>query len=206
MEDTDMSCLPTHKWYKLHLIAVTKERIQRVQDMWPTDVSAWGLNIWESDLIQMERRLMQKFACIRYRTSQGEGPIRAGEEQSAVYFSAYSLIEDAYECMRPRFQLSSDILGVDPEWRMTAMYRIVMNCWRNALLALNCGYYDKTDGRSTEKGDANWQELLAHAAKNDRRYGLDTETVSHKRAMQDHNNEGPFKRTKTTPDIASTNK
>lgn len=189
-----MSSPPTHKWYKLHLIAITKRVVQWEPDMWPTDVSAWGLNIWESDLIQMERGLMQMFACIR-----------AGEEQSAVYFSSYKLVEGAYECMRPRFQLSSDFLGVDPEWRMKAMHRIVTNCWRNALLALNCGYYDKKDGRSTEKGDVNWQELLDHAAKNDRRYGLDTETVSHKRAMQDDNNERSFKRTKTTPDIASTN-
>jgi hypothetical protein len=62
MEDTYTFSPPTRDWYKLHLIAVTREKVQSTGDLWPTTVTAWGLNIWESDLIQMQRRLMQKFA------------------------------------------------------------------------------------------------------------------------------------------------
>jgi hypothetical protein len=186
MDDTDISRPPTREWYKLHLIAVTRKKLQIVEDLWSsTTVIAWGLNIWESDLIHMQRSLMQKFACIRCEIPQNGEPGRTGEGQPMIDLSAYSLVGAAYKCMRSRFPLSPDSLGIDYEWRMAAIYRIAMKCWRNSFLGLDCGYYDKTNGRSTEIGDASWQDLLAEAAKNDRKYGLDATTVSQKRAMKD---------------------
>jgi hypothetical protein len=100
--------------------------------------------------------------------------------------------------MRYRFPLSPDPLGMDYEWRMAAIYRIVMGCWKNSFLALelDCGYYNRTDGRSTEIGDAMWQGLLASAAENDHTHGLDAATVSHKRAMDDDEGKRSRKRPK----------
>jgi hypothetical protein len=196
MNDTDTFSPPTREWYKLHLIAVTRKKVQRTEDLWPTTVIAWGLNIWESDLIQMQRSLMQKFAYIRCKTSQDGEPGLTGEEQPVIDLSAYSLVEDAYVRMRFRFPLSPDRLRMDYEWHMAAISQIIMGCWKNSLLALECGYYNKTDGRSTEIGDATWQQLLAKAAKNDHRHGLDAATVSHKRMMEDNEGERSPKRHK----------
>lgn len=47
----------------------------------------------------------------------------------------------------------------------------------NTYFALKCGYYNTADGSLTEAGDANWQELLAHAAKNDGKHGFDAATA-----------------------------
>jgi len=199
MKDTDTSRPPTREWYKLHLIAVTRDEIQTAGNVWTPEVIAWGLNIWESDLIHLQRSLMQKFACLRC-------------ERSITDFDSYSLVEAAYKCMRGRFSLSPNPLEVDyewsplkidHEWRITAMYRIAMDCWKNALCALDCGYYNKTDGRLTEIGDTFWQGLSAHAAKNDRSHELNAATVSHKRVMEDNEGERFPKRPKLDAEIAS---
>jgi len=202
MKDTDTSRPPTREWYKLHLIAVTPEKIQTAENLWPTTVIAWGLDIWESDLIHMQRSLMQKFACIRCEISQNGEPGRTGEDQPITDLSAYSLVEDAYKSMRSRFPLSPHSLEVHYGWRIAAMYRIVTGCWNNSFLALGCGYYNKTDGRSTETGDANWEYLLACAVENDRRHGLNTGIVPHKRVMEDDQGDPSPKRSRTMQDTA----
>jgi hypothetical protein len=182
-EDTNTSRPPSREWYKLHLIAVTHEKFHTAEDLWPTLYTAWGLNIWESDLIQMQQSLMQKFAYIRCEISQNGGPGRTGEERPAIDLSAYSLVEAAYKCMRSRFPLSPDSLEINCEWHMAAIYRIVMSCWNNSFLALDCGYYSKTDGRSTKSGDETWQDLLACAADSDRKHGLDAAIMSRKHGL-----------------------
>jgi hypothetical protein len=137
----------------------------------------------------MQRSLTQKFAYIRCEVSQNGEPGLTGEGQPIIDLSAYSLIEAAYVRMRFRFPLFPDRLRMDYEWHMAAISRIIMGCWRVSFQALDCGHYNKTDGRLTEIGDATWQELLAYAAKNDHRHGLEAATVSHKRAMEDDGGE-----------------
>ena len=200
IKDTDTSRPPTREWYRLHLIAVTREEIQMKEHLWPTDVIAWGLNIWESDLIHVQRSLMQKFACT---ISQNGSEGRTGGGQSIIDLSAWSLVEAAHKCMPSRFPLPLEPLY---EWQMAAVSMIILRCYNNTFRALDCGYYNKVDGRSTERGDKNWEELLDCAAKNDREYGFDAAKVSHKRKTEAHGDEGPSKRSKTGEDTPSTNK
>jgi hypothetical protein len=166
MHRTDMRVPPTCLWYKLHLISVTCTEVQTIEHLWPPDVVAWGLNIWECDLLKLYRRIMDKLA---------------SHEGSGTCTSIYYLMESALSCMPSRF---ADFPGEEFEWRLRALSQMTIACWRAYNNAKARDFYDKMTGVWTELGIENWRDMLAQADHNDRAHGFPTVIGQHKRKVE----------------------
>ena len=80
---TDMKLAPRYVWYKLHDDLVMRSKVHNLDDLWSTKIIAWGLNIWEADLLYLYRSVVQELALRRRgtlsRVRPGELPVeRAG--------------------------------------------------------------------------------------------------------------------------------
>jgi hypothetical protein len=192
MHRTDMRVPPTCLWYKLHQISITCTEVQIIEHLWPTDVVAWGLNIWELDLLELYRSIMDKLA---------------SHERSGTRILIYSLIESALSCVPSRF---ADSPGEDFEWRLRAFSQMAIACCRAYNKAKARDFYDKMTGVSTELGIENWRDMLAQAARNDRAHGFHAVTARHKRKVDGESEldqDGHFsKRNKMMQDTTSVSK
>lgn len=206
MRDTDMKSPPIYIWYKLHEISKTRSEVQAVEDLWSTMVIAWGLNIWESDLLKLCRTVIQELALRRRGWSNTwEEPLDV--ERTGTCTTIYSLIEDGLSNMPPRF---ADFPGEHFEWRLRALSQMTISCWRAFLRAKDRGFYDKTTGSLTESGIKNWSKLSDQAEYNDRAHGAPTCPARNKRKVDgdsELDQDGRYpKRNKTMHTTDSTNK
>jgi hypothetical protein len=165
MHKTDMRVPPTCLLYKIHL-SVTCTEVQTIEHLWPPDVVAWGLNIWESDLLELYRSIMDKLA---------------SHDGSGTRTLIYSLMESALSCMPSRF---ADFPGEDFEWRIRALSQMAAACWKAFNNAKDLEFYDKTTGVLTELGIENWRDLLAKANHNDGTYRSPAVAARHKRKVE----------------------
>jgi hypothetical protein len=181
IQDTDMTLPPKRLWYKLHQISVTSSEIQTIEELWPTSVIAWGLNIWELDLLGVYRSIMQKLAFRLREISPRDRVGNYREEQSDVCALIYSLESSVLSGLPSRF---ADFPGEDLEWRLRALSQMAISCWKAFLSAEDRYYYDITTGVLTEPGIANWRRLATKANSNDKTHGYSHNLPQHKRKVE----------------------
>jgi hypothetical protein len=181
LHDTDLALPPTWFWYKLHQISVPSSDIMITELLWPTNLIAWGLNIWELDLLGLYRSIMQKLAFRVRESTPREIALHSRKEPSDICTFIFSLQISALSGIPSRF---ADFPDEDPEWRLRALSQMAIYCWRVFIRAEDRGFYDKTTGVLTGPGIANWQRLETKAAFNDKHYGYSDSLPQHKRKVE----------------------
>jgi hypothetical protein len=167
MEDTNMSKPPTPEWYKLHLLTENDKTVEKVEKLWTFDVIAWGLNIWERDLVGLVRDLVEQNI-----------PLRCDGWQKHDPPPAYINPEEAYDKMSARFPGLST-RKINYQWYMGAMHRLVVGCWKRSFWDVQEGRYNSWDGTINDKnGIMCWIELNVRAASNDSRQGYHSRAVA----------------------------
>jgi hypothetical protein len=167
MEDTNMSKPPTPEWYKLHLLTENDKTIEKVEDLWTFDVIAWGLNIWEQDLVGLIQVLVEQNV-----------PLRCNGWQKLDPPPAYINLEEAYDKLSARFAGLST-RKVNYQWYMVAMHRIVVGCWKRSFWDVQECRYNEWNGTINEfNGRMFWNDLRVRAAMDDNRQGYDSRAAA----------------------------
>jgi hypothetical protein len=90
IEDTDTTEAPTLRWYKLHLLTQNGRKVEKIKDLWPPYLIAWGLNIWERDLIKLLQNVCEQNMDLRCLLVPDLPP-------------AFRSFEEDYDKLLPRF-------------------------------------------------------------------------------------------------------
>jgi hypothetical protein len=161
--DTDLTKPPTSDWYGLHLLTKNDKSVKREEDAWPMDLTAWGLNIWQMDLVRLLRELCEQGTLSRCKGSQNHN-------RPLLYSSA----EKAYCAMPARFpNIHPDM--IDRRWYIMAMQRIVLGCWQQSFIDLCDERYDRCTGLVNSSGEVHWIQIKEQWELKDRQHGCVSE-------------------------------
>lgn len=141
---------PTLEWYKLHRIATGKGN-------WTADIISWGLNVAKPSFVEMQRDLIQAEAMLPSGKSREE----TAEHKQTKHPPVFAPIEVPYGLMELRFR---DAPIPESLWYKTAISEISIRCEIAAKEMLREGFYNKSDGNITDKGENLWEKRLAKAS------------------------------------------
>jgi hypothetical protein len=178
MKDTGMSKPPTPEWYKLHLLTENDKTIENVEKLWASKVIAWGLNIWEQDLVGLIQVLVEQNV-----------PLRCDGWQKLKPPAAYINLEEAYDKLPARFAGLST-RKINYQWYMVAIHRIVVGCWKRSFWDVQECRYNKWNGTINDfNGRMFWNDLRVRAAMDDNRQGYDSRAAASTRPSSEDDDE-----------------
>jgi len=162
LEDAETEESPTSEWYALHYIVESDGK-------WNPDLIAWGLNISQSDLSMIRRKVAHLFtnrtimAPCELDLSMINAAAAGSHEIAYVFDEAIEKVEALYSTMRPK----AAAVRVPRFWRESAMHAFVLSCSVNAQRKHELSYRPKHTGSplpSTSKPSG--KRIKSHASLN----------------------------------------